>query len=307
MNIRLNEEKELYAKLVKINSSTYDSVSIQLKGLNNEEIIARIDKEINLEIGELYFIKVIGKEFKERVVPFITSIVPLSKSGLSLDERLEISENLSDGVRIDIDEFISVIENTLNGVVNKIIREIGLSIYNEYKGQFIVYPAATKFHHAYKHGLLFHTYSMLEIAKAVCAQYKHINTDLVYVSVILHDLLKIKEINNETNEYTVEGKLIGHLSLCLLEVSKHAERLGYKDTEEVMLLEHVIIAHHGEGEFGSPKRPQIIEALVVHLIDMMDAKIEPTVEALSRIDVGSYTEQIYVNDRDKFYKHKLSK
>ncbi len=305
--MKINEEKEIFAKLMKINDSTYDSVSIEIKTLELESFIVRISRDIPIEIGESYLFKIVGEVFKEKVVPFVKAVTPLSETNLSSSEKLDIFEKLNDGVRLNATEFLKEIEDILNNTENEIIKNIGVSIFNEYKDDFVVSHAATKYHHAYKHGLLFHTHTMLKLAKAVSETYKHINTDLVYVSIILHDLMKVKEINYQSNEYTVEGKLIGHISLCVGEIDKWALKLGYENTEEVTLLKHIIISSHGEAEFGSPKRPLIIEALVVHLIDTMDAKIEPIVESLSRAKEGTYTEQSYVNDRDRFYKHHLSK
>ena len=305
--MKINEEMKLYGKVVKINESTYDSVSIEIKTLEYDSLIVRILRTMPIEMGESYLFKIVGEVFKEKVVPFIKEVTPLSETPLSLDEKLDIFEKLNDGVRVDADEFLKEIEGYLNNTENEVIKNIGLSIFNEYKERFIVAQAATKYHHAYKHGLLFHTYTMLKLAKAVSETYNHINTDLVYVSIILHDLMKVREIKYESNEYSVEGKLIGHISLCVGEIDKWAYKLGYEDKEEVTLLKHIIISSHGEGDFGSPKRPLIIEALVVHLVDTMDAKIEPVIESLSRTKEGSYTEQSYVNDRDRFYKHHLSK
>ena len=88
---------------------------------------------------------------------------------------------------------------------------------------------------------------------------------------------------------------------------KQAERLGYSDTEEVTLLIHTALSHHDNPEFGSPKRPQIIEALIVHLADLADAKIEPVIEALDKTQMDEFSDQINVCEKRRFYKHKLSK
>ena len=135
----------------------------------------------------------------------------------------------------------------------------------------------------------------------------NINLDLVVSGIILHDIMKVKEIKGFENEYSIEGKLIGHISLIGQEIEKTAYSLGYENEEEVLLLKHIVISHHEDPEYGSPRRPQIIEALIVHLVDVSDAKLQPTIEALNKVKVGELTEQIYVNDRDKFYKHRLSK
>ena len=204
-------------------------------------------------------------------------------------------------------EFASFIENEIDNIENQILKDITKEIYFKYKEDFLVYPAASKFHHAYRHGLIYHTYDCLKLGLAYCDLYEAINKDLVVSGIVLHDMMKVKELKKDSQEYTVEGKLIGHISLMSNEIEKVASNKGYDGSEEVLLLNHIILSHHDEGEFGSPKNPQILEALIVHLVDLSDAKIVPTIEALEKTNTGEFSEQIFVNDRHKYLKHKLSK
>ena len=123
------------------------------------------------------------------------------------------------------------------------------------------------------------------------------------LSLLSSDLLK--EINNIDEKNTV-GKKESSIDNNL-QSDSDTQKESYENEEEVLLLKHIVISHHEDPEYGSPRRPQIIEALIVHLVDVSDAKLQPTIEALNKVKVGELTEQIYVNDRDKFYKHKLSK
>jgi len=148
---------------------------------------------------------------------------------------------------------------------------------------------------------------MLRLSKAYISIYPHLNKDLIVAGIVLHDLMKTKEIKAYTGEYTVEGKLLGHISMVTSEVAKTAEKLGYSEKEETLLLEHIVLSHHEQSFYGSPKRPQIIEALIVHLCDMADAKVEPTIEALGKTLIGEFSEPIPVNDKEKYLKHSLSK
>ena len=113
---------------------------------------------------------------------------------------------------------------------------------------------------------------MLEIAKSLCNIYPLLNRSLLYSSIILHDLGKVRELSGPVaTTYTVEGNLLGHISIASDEVAA-AKELGI-DGEEVMLLRHMILAHHGKMEFGSPKLPHLKEAEILFFIDNIDAKM----------------------------------
>ena len=127
-------------------------------------------------------------------------------------------------------------------------------------------------HHNFASGLSYHVLTMLEIAKSLCNIYPLLNRSLLYSSIILHDLGKVRELSGPVaTTYTVEGNLLGHISIASDEVAEAAKELGI-DGEEVMLLRHMILAHHGKMEFGSPKLPHLKEAEILFFIDNIDAK-----------------------------------
>ena len=135
-------------------------------------------------------------------------------------------------------------------------------------------PAAKNFHHSTLGGLLEHTLSVCRLALLVAEHYPELNRDLLLAGAFLHDIGKVRELGVVTSiDYTDEGRLIGHLSLG---VSMLDEKLAaMKDfPEEIALrLKHLILSHHGEYEFGSPKKPAFLEAFALHLIDDLDAKM----------------------------------
>lgn len=113
---------------------------------------------------------------------------------------------------------------------------------------------------------------MLKIAKSLCDIYPLLNRSLLYSAIILHDIGKVRELSGPVaTTYTVEGNLLGHISIASDEVAEAAKELGI-DSEEVMLLRHMILAHHGKMEFGSPKLPHLKEAEILFFIDNIDAK-----------------------------------
>ena len=141
--------------------------------------------------------------------------------------------------------------------------------------QFFKRAAAAKnFHHSYLGGLLEHTLSVCRLALLVVEHYPELDRDLLLAGAFFHDIGKVKELGAATSiDYTDEGRLLGHLSLG---VSMIDERLAAMEDfpEEIALrLKHLILSHHGEYEFGSPKKPAFLEAFALHLIDDLDAKM----------------------------------
>lgn len=207
---------------------------------------------------------------------------------------------------LPVEEVKEQIESYLDKIGNKIIKEITTNIYNKHKKNFYIYPAAVRFHHAYIGGLSFHTKTMLNLAEGMLKVYDFINKDLVYAGIILHDLCKVVELSGfEAEEYTKEGQLIGHLVLISQELVIEAEKLGYSNKEEVLMLNHILLSHHGLPNFGSARRPQTAEALLVWYIDTIDSKFAVIGEELKAIKEGEFTGNIGVADRLKFYKNKV--
>lgn len=141
-------------------------------------------------------------------------------------------------------------------------------------------PAAVTFHHAYIGGLMEHTLSLLETAAAILPLYPQVNADLVLAGLFLHDIGKIKELSaNAVFEYTDEGQLVGHIVQATIWIEQKAAEAekecgGRFPTDLKCVLQHIVLAHHGEYEFGSPKLPAMAEAAMVHYIDVMDAKVQ---------------------------------
>jgi 3'-5' exoribonuclease len=145
---------------------------------------------------------------------------------------------------------------------------------------------------------------MIEMAKAVANYYPNINQSLLYAGLVLHDLGKVIELSGPTaTEYTLEGQLIGHIVLVDQEITLACEELNISmDSEDVLMLRHVILAHHGELEYGSPVRPQVKEAEIIHYLDQIDAKINMMEDALDKTEPGEFTGKIWPLENRRFYK-----
>lgn len=150
----------------------------------------------------------------------------------------------------------------------------------------LTYPAASKNHHEYASGLAHHIVSMLQIARELSKLYPQINKDLLYAGIILHDLGKLKELSGVvTTTYTLEGKLLGHIPMMVEEIGLMARELQIEG-EEVLILQHLVLSHHGKAEWGSPTPPLVREAEILHLIDLIDAKMNMLNRSLDKVKPG---------------------
>ncbi|MBX9957788.1 3'-5' exoribonuclease YhaM [Peribacillus simplex] len=200
------------------------------------------------------------------------------------------------------EEMMETITQYIFEMRNPNIQRVTRHLIKKYQSEFLTFPAATKNHHEYMSGLAYHVVSMLGLAKAISTLYPSLNKDLLYAGVILHDLGKVHELSGPVSTvYTVEGNLLGHITIMVNEVGKAAEELDI-EAEEIMILKHLILSHHGKAEWGSPKPPMVREAEVLHYIDNMDAKINMMDRALEKVKPGEFTERVFALDNRSFYK-----
>ena len=144
-------------------------------------------------------------------------------------------------------------------------------------------PAAKVMHHAYLGGLLEHVISLCGLAKQIAAHYPELDGDLLLTAAILHDVGKLDELCYERAiSYTVEGQLLGHIMMEFETVSKAMDAIEGFPANLKTVVQHLLISHHGQYEFGSPKLPMIREALVFHYLDDLDSKLAAARAALAR-------------------------
>ena len=185
---------------------------------------------------------------------------------------------------------------------NPQIQRLTRHLLKKHQQDFVLYPAATRNHHDYVSGLLDHVVSMLKLGKAIAELYPTLNKDLLYAGIILHDIGKVIELSGPVGtQYTIEGNLLGHITIMVNEISKAAEELEIEG-EEVMLLQHMVLSHHGKEEWGSPKRPMLKEAEILHYIDNIDAKMNMLNRVMSKTTPGEFSERVFPLDNRSFYK-----
>lgn len=172
-----------------------------------------------------------------------------------------------------------------------------------------VYPAAYRLHHAIVGGLMLHTASIVEMAEKICTIYPNINRELLLSGAILHDVAKTFEMETSKSGlckgYTVGGELIGHLVKGAMYIEETAKKLGI-DSEKVILLEHMVLSHHGVPEYGSPVRPMFLEAEILSALDSLDAAIFEINNASGKVNPGEFTDRQWALDNRKLYNHGLS-
>mgnify|MGYP001943810687 FL=1 len=255
------------------------------------------------------------KEDEEKLIPerivYLTGDMTQFRGKSQLKVLNVRPTDQTDGVHIS--QFIEkapVEKDVLNEKITEAIFEMENSNFQrivrafiqKYKEAILTYPAASKNHHEYVSGLAHHIVSMLLIARELCKLYPSLNKDLLYAGIILHDLGKIKELSGiVTTTYTLEGKLLGHIPIMVDEIGQMAKELKIEG-EEVVILQHMILSHHGKAEWGSPTPPLVQEAEILHLIDLIDAKMNMLNRALDKVKPGEYTERLFAMDNRSFYK-----
>lgn len=205
--------------------------------------------------------------------------------GISDIEKIKLDQLDADAIglflkstKYDIDSMFLELESILkeNLTDEYIIKLTGKFLADEnYIKQLKTLPAAKSIHHAYVGGLLEHTLSMMKTGVFLSEHYKkYVIKDILLSSILLHDIGKTEELSvkNNVTEYSDEGRLLGHIVLGIGAVDKKIGEIpGFPEKLRLLLL-HSIVAHHGEMEYGSPKRPKTVEAFLLHYIDNMDSK-----------------------------------
>jgi len=144
----------------------------------------------------------------------------------------------------------------------------------EFVNKFKTAPAAKKMHHAYIGGLLEHTLSMVSLADKIAGHYSGIDRDLLLSGTILHDIGKIDEFEYQFKiDYSDKGRLLNHIVIGLKMVDDKLPGIEHFPEDQVLLLKHLIVSHHGTREFGSPEPPKTIEAVLLNYIDEIDSKV----------------------------------
>ena len=198
------------------------------------------------------------------------------------------------------EDMAAEIRDTVAGFRSENLRKLTKAMLENAGTDLRWFPAAQRMHHAERSGLLHHTTDMLRLAKAMLEVYPWLNRDLLLAGVIIHDLAKIDELKSDkagnVTDYTRDGQLLGHLVRGITNLNRIADRLNIHG-ETVVLLEHMLLSHHGESEYGSPKAPMFPEAEALHWLDITDARMNAMKSVEDKTPDGAFSEKIFSMDR----------
>ncbi|WP_353458400.1 3'-5' exoribonuclease YhaM [Staphylococcus coagulans] len=212
------------------------------------------------------------------------------------------TQDFIDGAPMSPEEIKDAMQEYIFEIENAPLQRVTRYLLNKYEDRYFVYPAASSHHHNFVSGLSYHVLTMLKIARGLCDIYPELNRSLLYSGIILHDMGKVRELSGPVaTSYTLEGNLLGHISIASDDVADAARELNV-DGEEILLLRHLILAHHGKLEYGSPKLPQVKEAEILNYIDNIDARMNMLDKAFKKVNKGQFTERIFGLENRQFYK-----
>lgn len=229
------------------------------------------------KVGALFekndFVQVKGRiqTYQDKFQINIFEIKKIPEETISIADFLPIT-------RFDIEEmYQELLELVRQQVEEPDVKRLLLAVFEnpEIAKKYKKAPAAKSMHHAFIGGLLEHELGLARLAVDVCRHYPHIQKSYVIAGCLLHDIGKIDELAySRSFEYTDEGKFIGHLVMGIELITKTAASLENFPERTALLLKHLVASHHGSLEFGSPKIPYTLEALMVHYLDDMDSKLQ---------------------------------
>ncbi len=174
----------------------------------------------------------------------------------------------------NIDEMWDQLMQIISSVEPEPLQKLVLNILSDNESQFRQFPAAITYHHAYLGGLLEHTLEVTQGIEAACSNYPFLNRGLAIAGAVLHDIGKIQELTDPiTPHHSFQGQLAGHLLIGRDLVRDAAAEVSWADDRLPGLLEHIIVSHHGQLEFGSAILPKTAEAIAVYLFDNLSAKL----------------------------------
>lgn len=231
--------------------------------------------------------------------------------------RIEKIRPVIDSDGVDVSDFVKSADYSGEDMLGFLLKTVGefkdndlkrvvTHLLEKNKEKILYFPAAFRLHHAIRCGLLMHTSSIVKLCESICKVYPFVNRELLISGAILHDIAKTVEFDVKdtgiASGYTVEGNLLGHLVMGAMMVADASKELNI-DSEKSMLLQHMILSHHGEPEFGAAVRPLFLEAELLSQLDLMDARIYEIMDAVSGVQKGEFTQRLWALEDRKFYKY----
>jgi len=243
-------------------------------------------------------IKAQANSYQERMQLNIKSLKKVAVAEVSLEDFLPASVK-------DPEEMLAELIEIAQGIENEHLKKLVMAFLQdaEFTTLFKRAPGAKRLHHACLGGLLEHTLSVTKLIEEIKGHYAGINHDLLLAGGILHDIGKVRELSYAIAfDYTDEGRLVGHIVMGTQMVEERIAQIEGFPQELAMLMKHLMISHHGQYEWGSPKRPKTLEANILYYLDDLDAKVSGIKEFMDKGEEGAkWTDFHRIFDRF-FYK-----
>ncbi len=199
------------------------------------------------------------------------------------------------------DELYEIAQNFQNEDLRRLVQYL----LRENRDALLLFPAGVKLHHATRGGLLHHTLSVVHLAQSILKLYPWLNGDLLLAGATLHDIGKLVELDTGSlglaGAYTPAGQLLGHISIGMSMVAQAAE-VTMVPASTAMLVEHMLLSHHGNPDYGSPRMPMIPEAEVLSVCDLLDSRMYEMRTALDGVAPGGFSERLWALDNRQLYK-----
>lgn len=255
---------------------------------------------------------------EDETIFVIGNVVMLEAETLKYKDALQLKIHAASLVNIDeIDvskfvkappipqeELIKRFHDYVSSIQNEDCQKLLQYFINKYRDKIYSFPAGVSVHHEYMSGLLVHMTTMAKVADSLVAIYDNVDRDMLITGVLLHDIGKTVEFEGPAvYHYSLEGKLLGHISIMVAEIKEAAHQLNI--TSEVpLLLAHMVLSHHNEPEYGSPVPPLTKEAFLLTMIDNLDSKMMVIDKALETVEPGEFTAKVFPLNSRMLYKPK---
>lgn len=252
-DLKLSSNKKLYLDIILTDST--GNVPAKWWDANEADYTALVP-------NKLYYVNARVDLWKD------TLQLTINKIKLADDEDQKYIADFVPAAPLAPEEMLEEIYLYASKIKKAEIRSVVMTLLDQKEEKLLYYPAAKSLHHAVRSGLLYHIVRMLRCGEALCGVYEGINQDLIFAGIILHDLAKIGELSsNELGiaEYSKQGQFLGHIIMGVEELDRAGKLVGASE-ETMLLLKHMIVSHHYEAEFGSPKKPLFLEAELLHLL-----------------------------------------
>lgn len=249
--------------------------------------------------GSIVKVRATGNEFNGRMQLRVEKIRAVEKR-----DEVDMSALIPCAPE-DPKKMLEQVVRAADRIADNDLRRITCALLDRAGDKLLTFPAAKQMHHAERGGLLHHMTTMLRAAEALMGVYPRLNRSLLTAGVIIHDLAKIDEMDADAlglvSDYSVDGKLLGHIVRGVVNIQQAAEKTGASQAK-ALLLQHMVLSHHGIADYGSPMPPKFPEAEVLHMIDTLDARLFEMDEALSRAMPGGFSEKVWGLENRQLYR-----